>query len=199
MLPDISAPLSAPAIAADFLAPHDVLKKALVDYARGGVAIGDPTQGHDVKTWKIESRNDGFCKPSEVYISAPDIEEFLLPDITGNVTSISFAFDQNMQPAIVYTLGWHNTFLYWWNSATSAYETLSLGAGLRTPILRLDDVKETGDGVSELILSYTKGDCLFVRLQRDRYGVEYLVDAGGYRFIAQCGMSAGRRFQWACG
>lgn len=197
MLPDFSGISSA--AHAEFLAPHDVAKLALQDFARGGAAIGDASAGMNIKTWELECINHGYCAPSEVYISAPDVERFLVPELTGNITSISFCFDQNMFTCFVYTLGYRFSFLYWYNTATRDYETLALGEGLRTPILRMDDIQDDAMSSREVILSYIKGDSLCVRLQRDRYAQEYTLALGGYHFIRRCGMNAARRFQWACG
>ena len=187
-MPDVPN-LSAPPMPADFLAPHNRTKAALVDYARGGVALLDSSQGLNVKTWTCEARGDG------VFLSAPAVAEFRIETIPENPLWVSIAFDQNMHYHVAYILEELGAFFYYYDATGERYNVLELGEVI-TPIIRMDDVRKEALADCELILSYIRENKLCIRLQRDRFGVEYVIADGVGEAILQCGMNIMRRFQW---
>jgi len=190
MIPDLPNLLSPP-MAAEFVRPYNRQKAALVDYARGGVALLDASKGLNVKDWQCELQN------GEVYISSSGVTPFRVETFVGKPDWISFAFDQNMHYNLAYTLPGGAGFLYWYDAEGQGYVTDSLGA-VRTPIIRLDDVRDSAFGDSDIILSYIKGGALCVRVQRDRFKVEYMLASAAGNSIIQCGMNKSLRFQWYC-
>ena len=190
MIPDLPN-LSDPVVQADFVRPYNVNKTPLVDYARGGVALLDASKGLNVKNWKCEMQ-DG-----NVYISAPDVPAFRIETIEGLPIWISFAFDQNMHYNLTYVLSNGGAFLYWYDAARQGYITDSLGE-IKTPFLRMDDVIDLAFTERELVLSYMRDGALCVRVQRDKFSVEYTLATNAGTTIQQCGMNKKRRFQWMC-
>lgn len=188
MIPDFPN-LSAPPMAAEFLRPNHRPKAALVDYARGGVALLDSSQGLNVKTWTCEARGDG------VFLSAPAVQEFRIETIPEDPLWVSLAFDQNMHYNCVYILEELGAFFYYYDAAGERYNVLEVG-DVQTPIIRMDDVLLPALGDCELILSYIREKQLCVRLQRERFGVEHVLADGVGDVILQCGMNTRRRFQW---
>lgn len=189
MIPDLPN-LSNPVMSADFVSPHNGNKTPLVDYARGGEALLDASRGLDVKDWKCELVDSG------VYISAYGVPAYRIETIADNPRWISFAFDQNMHYNLTYTTG-VGSFLYWYDALQGEYVTDALG-NVSTPFLRMDDVTKPAFADCELVLSYIKGGVLCVRVQRDRFGVEYTLATSAGSSIQQCGMNKKRRFQWMC-
>lgn len=188
MIPDFPN-LSVPPVAAQFIAPNHRTKAALVDYARGGVALLDASQGLNVKTWTCEARGDG------VFLSAPAVAEFRIETIPENPLWVSLAFDQNMHYHVTYILEELGAFFYYYDAAGELYNVLALG-DVKTPIIRMDDVIRPALGDCELVLSYIRENMLCVRLQRDRFAIEYVIAEGVGEAILQCGMNEKRRFQW---
>lgn len=190
MLPEVPY-VSVPPMPAEFIAPHNRVKTPLVDYARGGVKLLDSSQGLNVKTWTCEARGDG------VFLNAPGVAEFRIETIPENPLWVSLAFDQNMHYHVTYILEETGAHFYMYNAEGEKYDVLDLG-DVQTPIIRIDDVNYDALGVCELVLSYIRKGNLCVRLQRDRFGAEYIIERGVGAAIIQCGMNKRRRFQWDC-
>ena len=190
MIPDLPN-LSDPTISAEFLQPYNREKAALLDYARGGINLLDASKGLNVKNWTCELQ-DG-----EVYISAPGVASFLVETLIGEPEWISLAFDQNMHYNLAYILPGSGAFLYWYDAEVQGYVTESLGA-VQTPIIRMDDVRQYTEGLNDIILSYIRGGSLCVRVQRDRFKIEYVLATNAGTRIIQCGMNRKLRCQWNC-
>lgn len=190
MIPDLPN-LSDPAMPADFLRPYNREKAAFVDYARGGVALLDPSRGLNVKDWTCYLQ-EGGC-----FISASDVPIFKVETIDSRADWISMAFDQNMHYNLAYKVPNEGAYLYWYDAAQNRYVTDSLG-NVFTPILRMDDVRHDATGSNDLVLSYIRGNSLCVRIQRDRFGLEYVLATNAGSRIVQCGMNRKMRFQWNC-
>lgn len=191
MIPDLPN-LSSPAIQADFLMPYNRGKAALVDHARGGVALLDASKGLNVKNWICEVSESG------VYISSYDVAPFKVETLVGIPSWISMAFDQNMHYVLAYTLeSDSNSFLYFFDSAQGAYVEYLLGR-VHTPFVRMDDVRDAAQSTREVVLSYIKDNSLCVRVQRDRFGAEHVLTPSAGSKIIQCGMNKANRFQWYC-
>ena len=151
----------------------------------------DASKGLNVKDWRCEVRDDG------VFLSSASVPMFRIETIQGQPRWISFAFDQNMHYNLTYVLGNSSAFLYWYDAQLEQYITEALG-DVKTPFLRMDDVIDLAFAERELVLSYMRGSSLCVRVQRDRFGVEYTLATGAGSSIQQCGMNKKRRFQWMC-
>lgn len=175
------------------LAPDDRQRTdPLQDWERGGVALNDPSQGHDVRDWKVWS--DGLT----IWV-APDPE--LTPRVavqTGaDITEVSLGFDQNMQPTVAYVDG--GVTKLWWYDTVGAAMTTTTYPGYKTPMLTLDDKRDiaTQTGVNDIIFAYVRDDLLCWRQQRERYTVERVLGPVPYpntRIIGM-GMSTGNRLQ----
>ncbi len=187
MIPDLPN-LADVTLPGRFKAPYTFKKEPFCDYARGGVALLDASQGLDVKDWRIDFENGVATITSE---GSPD---FIVPDLPIDLSWISFAFDQNMHYNVTYTVA-NKSYLYWYDAAAQGYVTTELD-DVKTPFLRMDDVRSGIEGTKDLILSYLKKGDLYIRLQSDRFAVEYLLEKHAGNKFLQCGMTEQLRFQW---
>lgn len=188
MLPDNE--LSSSPVPAVFLGGRALPVRNVVDYEWGGVALQDSSQGLMVQFWRarIESEN------TQIIIDAQNIAPFVL--ITGvNITEVSLAFDQNMNPAVAYVED-GTPKLYWYDSTVPGMVTTTF-PNIVTPRVSLDDKRDSQSQNNDVIFAYMKNSNLYMRMQRDRYGVEYLlaedIDSPG---LIKIGMSRQNRFQW---
>lgn len=140
------------------------------DFEDGGVALNDTSQGTMGYEWVCSVNQEKVTLQRE---GAASILAFELPGIV----EISFAFDQNMRPAFAYRLADENLYLRWFDSSISAYRTDNFGLG-RNPRLAMDDKRASRSASSDIIFGYIRGDSLYYRQQRDRYGVERLLRSG---------------------
>lgn len=187
-LPDLQfASKSLPAV---FLGGRAFPVQKHIDYEWGPIAISDPSKGSMYQIWRARMENN------YVYLSAPNVPEFVLLDLP-NVTEISFTFDQNGRHIFVYVQD-DIAKMHWYDSSVSEYVTTVFDGDVITPRITLDDKRDMQRGVSDIVLFYVKptrnaqgvqiGGDLYMRMQRDRYGVEYHMAtelAGG---IVKCGM-----------
>lgn len=190
MLP--SNVLSSEFIPAEILPPRNVPKDFLVDYELGGVALNNPSQGLEVKVWTGQYIDGAVVLEAE---GVPPTTLFSLPDIT----EFQFTFDQNMQPSVAYATASGVAALRWWDGTVPAFSTLTLPAGSRSPRCTLDDKRRLQTSVSDVVLFYIRGDALYMRVQRDRFTIEYpLVESAPWledRFFGQVGMGRNLRLQ----
>ena len=163
----------------------------LYDYEDGPIAFQDPSRGLRYQQWRA------YLKDYVVWLEAdnmPPMELIKTPDNT--ITDISIAFSNNADLHYVWTDN-GVTKLYWYNTVSAAFETMTLPDGVRTPKLTLDDKRPTQMARNDIILTYIKSDNkLYFRKQRDRFAVEYLLDDGPFIGIERFYMNTGWRLQW---
>lgn len=186
MFPDNEA--STAPVPAEFLGGRAREITGVRDYEDGGIGIQNPTQGLMYQTWHAR-REEGV-----VYLGAPNTPEF--PILVGNVSEISFTFDQNMRPCLAYVQD-GIAKMNWYDTMAEDEVTTVLGGDVITPRVALDDKRQNQLGISDVILMYVRGDAIYHRLQRDRYDVEYLTQpTGGRNGLVKIGMMRNMRFGW---
>lgn len=161
-----------------------------IDYEWGPIAISDPSRGSMYQIWRARMENNF------VYLSAPNTPEFVLLDLP-NVTEISFTFDQNGRHIFVYVQA-NVVKMHWYDTAVGDYTTTTYEGDLITPRITLDDKRETQRGISDVVLFYVKpvrneqneiiDGALYMRMQRDRYLIEYQMATSLTGGIVKCGM-----------
>lgn len=153
--------------------------------------MSDPSKGLMAKKWRMRYINGEFILDAPS--TAPEVVY-----VASQVQDFSFTFDQNMKLFLTFTDdtgAW-----YWWYDATVLdYVLVSLPAGTVTPKCSLDDKRFHQIYTSDIILAYVRAGGLYYVQQRDRFGVEYLLqsDIGGR--LVQVGMNRIWRFQFEIG
>jgi hypothetical protein len=184
--------LSTTPIPAPLLQPDNWDKSPFTDFELGGVAVSDTSQGLDSYIWKVWSV-DG-----NVFINRVDLDDdtdAVLMFYRKNCRNLGLAFDQNMRPAVSYTVG-PDVYLYWYDTAISAY-TITQFAGCRSPGITLDDKRLGQTSISDVILFYIRLDKFYMRVQRDRYLIEYfLYDLPANYELKHVGMGSNLRLQF---
>lgn len=169
----------------------EALLSRTYDFIDGPVAEQDPSQGLMYQQWRA------YIKDLQVWIEADNRPpSVLLPSPTNSITDISIAFNQNADLHYCWVDA-GTARLRYYDTLTSSMQTMTLPSGVRTPKVTLDDKRPTQTGRSDVILSYVKDDNkLYFRMQRDRFGVEYILDDGPFISIERLGMNNGYRLQW---
>lgn len=186
MFPE-NTPSSSPAPAA-FLGGRSREITGVRDHEDGGVAIEDTSRGLLYQTWSAR-REDGV-----VYLGADNTPDFEI--LRGDVSEISFTFDQNMRLVLAYVED-GVAKMRWYDTSAEQDVITVLGADVITPRVALDDKRTSQLGISDVILMYVRGDAIYHRLQRDRYDTEYLTqEEGGAAGLVKIGMMRNMRFGW---
>lgn len=190
MLPN-NATSATPQVA-PFLYPDSLRTGLLEDWEDGGVGIQDPSQGLYGYRWRC------FADASGIWLQRDGLAAQLWVSSPGTVKELAFAFDQNMRPVVAYALSDNTVRLQWFDTLAGQYTTTNYSTTIRSPRLSLDDKRDTQSQTSDVIFAYIKGADLCYRMQRDRYGVEYVVASGliGVSKLKNIGMTANLRFRF---
>jgi len=184
--------LSVPSYPGTLLSPDGIeLSNRLTDYERGGIAINNPSQGINVRDWRIR-----YVGTNILISGSPYTTETTLISAVG-VTEISLAFDQNMRPAVAYIEAGQPK-LYWFDSFVSTQVTTLLATDIVSTYLTTDDKRDVASqtNTNDILLFYVRASSLFYRQQRDRFSIERLLavltEPG---VLVAAGMNTGNRVQ----
>lgn len=176
-----------------FLSPRTALRgtplSGLSDLHYGGIHLNDATHGITYQLWTL--RIDG----DSILLSAPNTPEFV--ELTADApTWGALAFDQNARVFIAYVDATRTGWYYWFDSTIPGFRLSQIPGNIDRVFASLDDSRVPELQTSDIILSYVRGTEFYMRVQRDRFGVEY--DLGHAPALqAQVGMSHGDRYQFA--
>lgn len=161
------------------------------DFEDGPIALNDPSSGLFYQIWQGIASDTGV-KLWDADENGTDVLSAL------NITEMSFTFDQNGRPSICFTQ-YGQTKIYWFDSSLGTVTTTTIGAGIGSPKLILDDKRQTQTGSSDIIMGYIKNEQLCYRQQRDRFLIEYVLATGVVGRLIKIGMGNNLRLQFVVG
>lgn len=155
--------LSSENVSGVYLYPDIFERSNLTDYESGAGVLNDPDLGMFYQTWTVT-------------YSSPDV--IVTPENAGptvlfslaNITELSIAFDQNMNPFIAYVVNGEAWF-WWYDTSQALTVHTQLPIGVLNPRCTLDDKRDLQKASSDIILAYTMDANFYTREQRDRFGV----------------------------
>lgn len=180
-----------PMVRIPFMEPDAKPFRRLVSHERGGIALNDPSQGLDVQNWRLESDGSMVRLFSEL-----DNPIELFPD--SGIRQLSLSFDQNMRKVVAIEHEAGGVDLIWYDTLV-ALEVTSSFAGVRSPVLSLDDKRKSQSGTSDVIFGYVRnGDnMLCYRQQRERFTIEHeLTQLSPVSRLRNLGMTTKLRMQF---
>lgn len=162
------------------------------DICRGGLGFNDASAGLDIQLWRGELELDGrvmFADEASNFTNKRHVLTVL------NANELTVSFDNNMQPVASFIKD-NAAKLYWYDGTISAFRVESL-PNARSPMVRMDDVRDGQSTNRDLIWSYIRANYVWFRKSRDRFLVEYpLFPCHKWQFIYQCGMNVTNCYQW---
>lgn len=163
MLPDNAA--STTPVGGQILYPDNLVSDARTDYEMGGLALNDASEGINYQPWECRLDDD------EIRVRPlGDTGEGTLLVSGSGITSVSFAFDRNMNPAVAY-LQSGVCKLYWYDNTIPGMTTTEFPDATQ-PHMTHDDKRDGAVARSDVIFAYVRDDVLYYRQQRDRYTIE---------------------------
>ena len=182
--------LSNPAVPSEFLSIISLPKQKLRAYATGGVGINDTTQGLNFYIWRAQYLGGAIVLdvPSSPGVVATEILYL------SEVTELAFSFDLAMKPVIAYTIA-QVSYLYFYDTLTANFATINLGTGLSDLHMVMDELRPELSYRADLTFTYIFQNSLYIRTQRERYAVPYLLSMN-IRKIYRFGLSCSYRLQW---
>lgn len=182
--------LSSSPVYSPFLYGDSLSVSAIRDYEMGGVALNDPSEGLNIKLWRLD------VSGTHIVISENGANPQNI--ITGSdITEASFAFDQNMRPVIVYVQN-GQAKLYWYDPTIPGVTTTTLASTVKSPRVAMDDkrTQTTLLGQNDVILAYIRSNNLYFRMQRERYLTEHLLQSTVNGLLVNLGMNTANRLQF---
>lgn len=159
-----------------------------IDFEDGPIELENPSQGLRAMIWKGQAFEDGVFLEDE-YGNRADVLTQL------NITAMSFTFDQNGKPVVVYTQ-YGLTKLWWFDTTVNGRVTTNFGSSILSPIVFLDDKRPLASSDSDILFGYVKNGNLYYRQQRDRYTIERLISANVIGTLKKIGMGSNLRVQF---
>jgi hypothetical protein len=145
----------------------------MIDYEHGGIAIQDPSVGHQYQVWEARVEHSGGN--DYVYLNAPNQGSPTLLYSGVDISEISITFDNNMNLCLGFVEEGRSK-LYWYDTTVEAMVTTIINGV--SPRVFFDDKRRTQSNVSDILLFYIRGGSIYYRQQRDRYTIERLLQTG---------------------
>lgn len=163
------------------------------DFERGGVGVGDTSQGLFGYDWTAyyDSSLD------QVFLYREDLGNATRVALVSNssISRVALAFDQNMRPVLAW-LDDDGCSLWYYRAGSSSFEATMI-PDAQFPCLTLDERRPAAVENSDVLLTYTKGNDLFCRVQREGYAIEHnLYTAVPNPEVLAFGMTKEMRLQW---
>lgn len=179
----------------DFLFPRSKEYRPNESYEKGGVALFDPTQGLMGYVWYAWVELNKDTGDSTIFIKRNDLSDdkkvAFLTD--KKISEIDLTFDQNMNPCLAYVAD-NVPKLYFYDTKIQDYNTLVFN-GIKQPRISLDDKRDFNIAQSNIIFAYMRDKSLYMRLQKDRFTIEYpLKTFECRRILWRIGMGNASRF-----
>lgn len=163
---------------------------------RGGVEVLDGSQGLNITNWTFYTWQIGIwvSKGTDVTVGEGT---FLLEIEPKEVLSLSGTFDRNMAPSLAWTTE-EGAYFRWFDSAAEDY-TVTFFPGVSSILLTHDDVRDSSQATSDVIVTWLEGGRIYYAIQRERYTVIKEVEVefpGEVLRLDNFGMTRGYRLQW---
>ncbi|MBV2128152.1 hypothetical protein [Arsukibacterium indicum] len=125
----------------------------------------------------------GWGNPISLFAEAEAIEQ------------ISLTFDQLGRPLVFYRTGADTLKLYWYDPVLQESVNVQIATGI-DPQAGFDFPQDTGQSFTDALLFYVRDDTVYMRIQRDRFSIEYPCPANqpGLR-ITSNGLRVDNRYQ----
>lgn len=172
-----------------FLPPFDEAYDPLVEATLGGTAIGDGSAGRQVQRWLV------FYEAGVIGVADEGGTTRFTLAVAG-VTTVSLAFDGNMNVAIAYQKA-NGSHLYYFDSILGSYNTFSV-LGATSCRACVDDYRTFNAAQSDVLFSYVLDGAVYYRQQRDRYLTPRLIGASDQTLL-RAGPNIHQRVQWKLG
>lgn len=150
--------------------PESLKKTGLVDYEKGGVALGDSSEGLNKYNWELNVVSNTKAMLHREGITP--IQVFTYP---SKPLDVAFCFDQSMNVVLAWQDKDFNLYLRRYNSATNSFQVLNLGIG-KCPRLTLDEKRSEFISNSDVILAYITNKSLVYRVQREGFNTIHVVE-----------------------
>lgn len=110
------------------------------------------------------------------------------------IIRLSISFDQQGKPIVLYEIKGDRLTLFWFNPVTLSNERKFITQG-NVPLLCFDSPLDTGQPYSDVLAFYVRGGDVYMRVQRDRFEIEYLTPAKGIYRLLSAGLSKDHRLR----
>lgn len=136
---------------------------------------------------------------AELHFKSPTGEDVVFNRFTSAALRNRFdmCFDSSGRENVCWQEG-DTSYLHFRDDNLAQWVDLDLGTGARSPTVALDSLNPTNP-LRDVVVSYLRGTELYVRYQRERFSVEYLVpniEVQSTNMLRISGQNSDYRFSW---
>lgn len=171
----------------------DVPTGVLSDISLGPVALNDSQGRLNTRYWLVTQLDGQVLVQGATGVTwaAPVV----LFDEPVSIRQIQLTFDQLGRPLVLYRVGENTLKLYWYDPVLQQNILATLATGL-DPEACFDFPQDTGQSFTDILLFYQRGEKIYMRVQRDRFAIEYEAPAVRRGFsITSSGLRVDNRVQ----
>lgn len=150
--------------------PESLKKSGLTDYERGGVAIGNVSEGLNKYDWTLTVKDKYKAMLTREGQAAIQVYEYPTRPI-----DVAFCFDQSMNVVLAWQDNEFNLYLRKYSSNTNTFEVIPFGSG-KCPRLTLDEKRAEFISNSDVIFAYVANRSLIYRVQREGYSIAHVIE-----------------------
>ena len=143
--------------------------KMTVAYTQGGPEFANAALGLVGYVWKAY-----VDEQDQIIVKREDLDELHIITTKQNITQLDLTIDQNMRPFLCYVKD-GLPYYYHFNKDDSTHSEVALDPSIKFPRCELDMRENHNIPQSDIILAYTRDGNLCYRLQRERFGKEYII------------------------
>jgi hypothetical protein len=111
------------------------------------------------------------------------------------IREISLSFDQLGRPLVFYRTEANQLKIYWYDPVIEQNTIATIGEGT-SPLAVFDFPQDTNQSFSDILLFYIRDGDIYMRIQRERFSVEYLCPNEGLaHYLIDGGLTTGNRLQ----
>ena len=167
---------------------------SVLDIKTGGIELSQSNGSINTRYWMVYQDNTNVVIRKALDVNTWS-EPTVLFSVVGTISDISLSFDNLGRPVVFYQIG-TQLILWFYDSQIGGISFKTIAANGHSPIVEFDYVNDTTDPMSDIMMYYVVNDTAYMRLQRDRFDIEYPTGVSYPELkLQKAGMTAGNRFQ----
>jgi hypothetical protein len=172
----------------------DTRYSSVFDIKTGGVELSGSNGSLNSRYWIVYQQSGSVLIRGANDANTWDDPVTLFTE-SNTIVDISLSFDNLGRPVVFYQKG-TELVLWFYDSQIGGISFKTITTDGRCPIVNFDYINETSNPDSDIMMYYVRNDVAYMRLQRDRFDVEYNTGVNYPElYLENSGMTTDNRFQ----
>lgn len=172
----------------------DTRYSSVFDIKTGGVELSESNGSLNSRYWMVYQQGSNVLIRGANDVNTWDDPVILFTE-SNAIVDISLSFDNLGRPVVFYQKG-TELVLWFYDSQIGDISFKTITTDGHSPIVNFDYINETSNPESDIMMYYVRNDVAYMRLQRDRFDVEYNTGVNYPELrLENSGMTSDNRFQ----